>query len=137
LFFFERKWNPFTPSIGLADKKSYVLLVVSRLLSSCHHNLNIQCSNFNQNNEIYSSLLLPMLKSQLNEMRGLVGCITYLFENLNQYLFRGCLDPVEKVLRDSKIDKRSIHEVVLVGGSARIPKIQQLLKDFFNGLMHA
>jgi heat shock 70kDa protein 1/2/6/8 len=56
-----------------------------------------------------------------------------LFENLNQDLFRGCLDPVEKVLRDSKIDKRSIHEVVLVGGSTRIPKIQQLLKDFFNG----
>ena len=56
-----------------------------------------------------------------------------LFENLNQDLFRGCLDPVEKVLRDSKIDKRSVHEVVLVGGSTRIPKIQQLLKDFFNG----
>ena len=56
-----------------------------------------------------------------------------LFENLNQDLFRGCLDPVEKVLRDSKIDKKSIHEVVLVGGSTRIPKIQQLLKEFFNG----
>merc|ERR1712063_141180 len=56
-----------------------------------------------------------------------------LFENLCQDLFRGCLEPVEKALRDSKIDKRSVHEVVLVGGSTRIPKIQQLLKDFFNG----
>merc|ERR1712137_1075251 len=56
-----------------------------------------------------------------------------LFENLCQDLFRGCLSPVEKVLKDSKIDKRSVHEVVLVGGSTRIPKIQQLLKDFFNG----
>merc|ERR1712110_778333 len=56
-----------------------------------------------------------------------------LFENLCQDLFRGCLEPVEKVLRDSKIDKRSVHEVVLVGGSTRIPKIQQLLKDLFNG----
>merc|ERR1712137_948409 len=56
-----------------------------------------------------------------------------LFENLCQDLFRGCLNPVEKVLKDSKIDKRSVHEVVLVGGSTRIPKIQQLLKDFFNG----
>ena len=56
-----------------------------------------------------------------------------LFENLCQDLFKGCLNPVEKVLRDSKIDKRSVHEVVLVGGSTRIPKIQQLLKDFFNG----
>merc|ERR1712137_1253175 len=44
-----------------------------------------------------------------------------LFENLCQDLFRGCLSPVEKVLKDSKIDKRSVHEVVLVGGSTRIP----------------
>merc|ERR1711865_1277496 len=55
------------------------------------------------------------------------------FEDLCADLFRGTLEPVEKVLRDSKIDKRSVHEVVLVGGSTRIPKIQQLLKDFFNG----
>eukprot|EP01112_Ceratiomyxa_fruticulosa_P007966 TRINITY_DN2070_c0_g2_i3.p1 TRINITY_DN2070_c0_g2~~TRINITY_DN2070_c0_g2_i3.p1 ORF type:complete len:656 (-),score=181.90 TRINITY_DN2070_c0_g2_i3:104-2071(-) len=55
------------------------------------------------------------------------------FEELNADLFRGCLDPVEKVLRDSKLDKRSIHEIVLVGGSTRIPKVQQLLQDFFNG----
>merc|ERR1712151_782896 len=56
-----------------------------------------------------------------------------LFENLCQDLFRGCLEPVEKVLRDSKIDKRSVHDVVLVGGSTRIPKIQNLIKEFFNG----
>merc|ERR1712164_127222 len=55
------------------------------------------------------------------------------FEELCSDLFRGTLDPVEKVLRDSKMDKRSIHEVVLVGGSTRIPKVQQLLSDFFNG----
>jgi molecular chaperone DnaK (HSP70) len=46
---------------------------------------------------------------------------------------RKCMDPVEKVLKDSKIDKASVHEVVLVGGSTRIPKVQQLLQDFFNG----
>ena len=56
-----------------------------------------------------------------------------MFENLNMDLFRGCLQPVEKVLRDAKMDKQSIHEVVLVGGSTRIPKIQQLLQDLFNG----
>lgn len=56
-----------------------------------------------------------------------------MFENLNMDLFRGCLQPVEKVLRDAKMDKQQIHEVVLVGGSTRIPKIQQLLQDFFNG----
>jgi heat shock protein 1/8 len=48
-------------------------------------------------------------------------------------LFRKCMDPVEKCLKDSKIDKASVHEVVLVGGSTRIPKVQQLLQDFFNG----
>jgi len=55
------------------------------------------------------------------------------FEELCIDLFRGCLDPVEKVLRDSKLSKSQVHEVVLVGGSTRIPKVQQLLQDFFNG----
>merc|ERR1711912_221548 len=55
------------------------------------------------------------------------------FEELNMDLFRNCMDPVEKTLRDAKIDKGSVHEVVLVGGSTRIPKIQTLLTDFFNG----
>ena len=55
------------------------------------------------------------------------------FEEMCSDLFRGTLTPVEKVLRDSKIDKRSVTEVVLVGGSTRIPKIQSLLSDFFNG----
>ncbi|XP_076334226.1 heat shock 70 kDa protein cognate 4-like [Tachypleus tridentatus] len=55
------------------------------------------------------------------------------FEELNSDLFRGTLDPVEKALRDAKMDKAQIHEIVLVGGSTRIPKIQKLLQDFFNG----
>jgi heat shock protein 1/8 len=55
------------------------------------------------------------------------------FEELCIDLFRSTLDPVEKVLRDSKLDKKSINEIVLVGGSTRIPKVQELLKDFFNG----
>ncbi|KAK4414023.1 Heat shock protein [Sesamum alatum] len=48
-------------------------------------------------------------------------------------LFRKCMEPVEKCLRDAKIDKSQVHDVVLVGGSTRIPKVQQLLQDFFNG----
>ena len=48
-------------------------------------------------------------------------------------LFRKCMDPVEKVLRDSKIAKNRVHDVVLVGGSTRIPKVQAMLSDFFNG----
>ncbi|KAL7642533.1 UNVERIFIED_CONTAM: hypothetical protein RMT77_007094 [Armadillidium vulgare] len=55
------------------------------------------------------------------------------FEELCSDLFRGTLDPVEKSLRDAKMDKTSIHEIVLVGGSTRIPKVQKLLQDFFNG----
>jgi heat shock 70kDa protein 1/2/6/8 len=43
------------------------------------------------------------------------------------------LEPVEKALRDAKMDKSSIDEIVLVGGSTRIPKVQKLLQDFFNG----
>ncbi|XP_068241374.1 heat shock 70 kDa protein cognate 4-like [Palaemon carinicauda] len=55
------------------------------------------------------------------------------FDELCSDLFRGTLDPVEKSLRDAKLDKGSIAEIVLVGGSTRIPKIQKLLQDFFNG----
>ncbi|XP_026447321.1 heat shock 70 kDa protein [Papaver somniferum] len=55
------------------------------------------------------------------------------FEELNMDMFRKCMEPVEKCLRDAKIDKSQVHEVVLVGGSTRIPKVQQLLQDFFNG----
>jgi len=55
------------------------------------------------------------------------------FEELCSDLFRGTLEPVEKSLRDAKFSKDKIHEIVLVGGSTRIPKIQKLLVDFFNG----
>ncbi|KAL4282852.1 hypothetical protein GQ457_16G013280 [Hibiscus cannabinus] len=55
------------------------------------------------------------------------------FEELNMDLFRKCMEPVEKCIRDSKLDKSQVDEVVLVGGSTRIPKVQQLLQDFFNG----
>jgi heat shock protein 1/8 len=55
------------------------------------------------------------------------------FEELNMDLFRKCMEPVEKCLRDAKMDKTQVHEVVLVGGSTRIPKVQTLLQDFFNG----
>ncbi|CAD6566737.1 MAG: 70-kilodalton heat shock protein [Cyphobasidiales sp. Tagirdzhanova-0007] len=55
------------------------------------------------------------------------------FEELCQDLFRSTMDPVEKVLRDSKIDKANVHEIVLVGGSTRIPRVQKLVSDYFNG----
>ena len=55
------------------------------------------------------------------------------FENINSDLFRKTMYPVEQVLKDAKISKSQVDEIVLVGGSTRIPKIQQLLSEFFNG----
>lgn len=55
------------------------------------------------------------------------------FEELNSDLFRSTLKPVQQVIADSDIDKKEVDEVVLVGGSTRIPKVQQLVKEFFNG----
>jgi L1 cell adhesion molecule like protein len=55
------------------------------------------------------------------------------FEELCADLFRKTLEPVEQALHDAKMDKRQIHEVVLVGGSTRIPKIQKMLQDFMGG----
>jgi chaperone protein DnaK len=55
------------------------------------------------------------------------------FEELNMDLFRSTLKPVQKVLEDSDLQKKDIDEIVLVGGSTRIPKVQQLVKEFFNG----
>lgn len=55
------------------------------------------------------------------------------FEELCADLFRGTLEPVEKSLWDAKMDTAKIHGIVLVGGSTRIPKVQKLLQDYFNG----
>ena len=55
------------------------------------------------------------------------------FEDLCADFFRGTIDPVEKVLKDAGMSKSQVHDIVLVGGSTRIPKIQKLLSDFFNG----
>ncbi|XP_067638739.1 endoplasmic reticulum chaperone BiP [Eurosta solidaginis] len=55
------------------------------------------------------------------------------FEELNMDLFRSTLKPVTKVLEDADMNKKDVHEIVLVGGSTRIPKVQQLVKDFFGG----
>jgi heat shock protein 1/8 len=55
------------------------------------------------------------------------------FEDLCMDYFKKCMEPCEKVLRDAKIAKNQVDEVVLVGGSTRIPKVQNMLTDFFNG----
>jgi L1 cell adhesion molecule like protein len=55
------------------------------------------------------------------------------FEQLCDDLFKKAIKPVEQVMKDAKMSKDQVHEIVLVGGSTRVPKIQQLLKEFFNG----
>ncbi|CAH9123604.1 unnamed protein product [Cuscuta epithymum] len=55
------------------------------------------------------------------------------FDKLNLDLFQACLEPVEKCLKDAKMEKTDIHDVVLVGGSTRIQKVQELLQEFFHG----
>jgi heat shock protein 1/8 len=55
------------------------------------------------------------------------------FAELNMDLFKKSIELVEKCLTDAKMDKRGVHDVVLIGGSSRIPKVQQLLQDFFDG----
>jgi L1 cell adhesion molecule like protein len=55
------------------------------------------------------------------------------FEEINNQLFQSTIDPVRQVLKDAKVDKKQVDDIVLVGGSTRIPKIQALLQEFFNG----
>lgn len=55
------------------------------------------------------------------------------FEELNAVTFKSTLEPVEKVLKDAKMDRAKVDDIVLVGGSTRIPKIQSLVSDFFGG----
>merc|ERR1712228_223689 len=55
------------------------------------------------------------------------------FEEINNDLFKNTLGPVKQVMEDSGLKKAQVDEIVLVGGSTRIPKVQQLIKDFFNG----
>lgn len=56
-----------------------------------------------------------------------------MFENLNDELFRSTMNPVSQVLKDAKMSKSDVTDIVLVGGSSRIPRVQQLLQEFFNG----
>ncbi|KAG2552921.1 hypothetical protein PVAP13_9KG490200 [Panicum virgatum] len=67
---------------------------------------------------------------------GIDFCVTITrsrFEELNKNLFSSCIEALEKCLRDAKVEKSSVDDVVLVGGSTRIPKVQSMLRDFFHG----
>jgi heat shock protein 1/8 len=80
-----------------------------------------------------SSTLFTTINVQLDSIEFKTKLTRAFFEELNTVNFNRCLEPVNKVLVDSKITKSQVSEIVFVGGSTRIPKIQQLLKEFFNG----
>ncbi|XP_062172832.1 heat shock cognate 70 kDa protein-like [Alnus glutinosa] len=91
---------------------------------------NCEMAKRNLSSNIRTSIMIDSLYEdtdfQLNITRAR-------FEELNMDLFLKCIEPVEKCLRDAKMDKSNVDDVVLVGGSTRIPKVQQLLQDFFDG----
>ena len=95
-----------------------------RLQTSCEHSKKVLSSSTVASIEIDSIIDGIDLSSTITRAK---------FESLCTDLFKRTFDPVEKVLRDSKFSKSDIHEIVLVGGSTRIPKIQEQLSDFFNG----
>lgn len=95
-----------------------------RLRTACEHAKRTLSSSSEANIEIDSLFEGMDFYSKITRAR---------FEELCADLFRGTLEPVEKALRDAKMDKSKIHEVVLVGGSTRIPKIQKMLQDFMGG----
>jgi heat shock protein 1/8 len=97
---------------------------LKRLRTACERAKRTLSSSANANIEIDSLYEGIDFYTQISRAK---------FESLCEDLFRGCLDPVERVLRDAKIDKSKVDEVVLVGGSTRIPKVQKMLSDFFNG----
>ena len=95
-----------------------------RLRTACERAKRTLSSSTNANLEIDSLFEGIDFYTQISRAK---------FEALCEDLFKNCLNPVEKVIRDAKMDKSGIDEIVLVGGSTRIPKVQSLLSDFFNG----
>jgi len=117
--YFLKMWKTKTGKDATKDKKAVQKLrkeveQAKRILSNSHQT-NIEIDNFHEGKELIQSLTRAK------------------FEELNIDLFKKTLVPVQKVLDDAKLKKNEIHEIVLVGGSTRIPKVQQLLKDYFNG----
>jgi len=124
--FDNRLVNHFTQEFKRKHKKDMTgnPRAMRRLRTACERAKRQLSSSANANIEIDSLFEGVDFYSSITRAR---------FEDLCADLFRGTLEPVEKVLRDSKIDKGSVHEVVMVGGSTRIPKVNELISGFFNG----
>ena len=97
---------------------------VRRLKTACERAKRILSASAQTNIEIDSLFVDVDFNTSITRAR---------FEELCSDLFKGILEPVKKSLCDAKMDKSAIHNIILVGGSTRIPKIQKLISDFFNG----
>lgn len=75
----------------------------------------------------------PEASIQLDDLNCHVTITRDTFEKLNADLFQRILEPINQALRNAKLDQSQIHEVLIVGGSTRIPKVRQVLQDFFRG----
>jgi len=117
--YFLQLWKKKTGKDASKDGRSVGKLrreveIAKRTLSTAHQ-AKIEIENFNDGEDLVQTLTRAK------------------FEELNLDLFKKTLIPLQKVLDDAGLKKNEINEVVLVGGSTRIPKVQQLIKDFFNG----
>jgi L1 cell adhesion molecule like protein len=115
----KQKYTPEKTSEMMANKRSLRRLRTAceqakRVLSSATVT-NVQCDGFFDNTD----LQIPLSRAK--------------FENLCENEFRKCIDPVKKALEDAKMGKGDIDDIVLVGGSTRIPKVKELLQTFFDG----
>ena len=97
---------------------------MKRLKTACERIKRTLSSSTNASLEIDSIMDGIDFFSSINRAR---------FEELCNDIFKRAFEPLDKVLRDAKMDKSEIHDIVLVGGSTRIPKVQQLLQEYFNG----
>ncbi|UZO17761.1 uncharacterized protein OCT59_009101 [Rhizophagus irregularis] len=112
---FRKKFNKDLTS----DKRA-----LCRLRNNCEYAKRSLSASISVNIEI--DCLLDYIDFYISLTRGE-------FEELNQDLFQSAMKPIEKVLRDAKIEKYQVHEICLVGGSSRIPKIQKMISNYFNG----
>ena len=89
--------------------------------------------NLTRDFDVEINFPLPSLRSDSDTVIFQLNITRLTFEKLNQDLFEKVLDPIRKVLDVTGLEQSDIDEIVLVGGSTRIPKIRQIIKDYFNG----
>ncbi|XP_074087678.1 heat shock cognate 71 kDa protein-like [Macrotis lagotis] len=110
-------------------KRKYKKDISENKRAVCHLHIACECEKCTLSSSSQASIEIDSLYEGVDFYTSITRAC---YEELNGDLFCGTLDPVEKALRDVKLDKSQVHDIVLVGGSTCIPQIQKLLQDFFN-----